>query len=134
MASNRVESLDTNIILRIILQDVPEQFEQALALMEQEGVTYILSDIALSEAVFVLTRMLVDRETIVAVLTRIVSRPNVKVSDVIGLELFSMYLNSPRLSFEDCYLTIEAALNQAEPLWTFDKALAKESRTAKLLG
>lgn len=134
MASDRVESLDTNILLRIILQDIPEQFELALELIERKGVIYKVSNAALLEVVFVLTRMDVDRETIVGVLTRIISRPNIKVSDVMGVELFLMYMKCPALSFTDCYLVMEAAMDEAEPLWTFDKALAKQSGTAKLVG
>ncbi len=45
-----------------------------------------------------------------------------------------MYLENPKLSFNDCCLAGYAALNEAEPLWTFDKDLAKTSGTAKLLG
>lgn len=134
MGSNKAESLDTNVLLRIVLQDIPEQFELAMSLVEREGVIYRISDAALLEVVFVLTRMDVDRETIVAVLTRITSRPNIKVNDVIGFELFWMYLQHPALSFTDCYLAMEATMNEAEPLWTFDKALAKQSGTAKLVG
>lgn len=133
MASKKIESLDTNILLRMMLQDIPEQFELAIKLMERKDVIYLVSDAMLSEAVFVLTRMKVDRETIVAILTQFVARPNVKASELMDIELFWMYLHYPKLSFTDCYLALEAALNKAEPLWTFDKALAKESGTAKLL-
>ena len=47
--------------------------------------------------------------------------------------VFPMYLAYPNLSFNDCCLTGYAALNEAEPLWTFDRDLAKQSGTAKLL-
>lgn len=134
MVSEKVESLDTSVLLRILLQDIPEFFEEAIDLMEREDVVYKVSDAALSEVVFVLTRMKVDRETIVGALARIVSRPNIKTSDLMGLELFSMYVEHPKLSFTDCYLAIEAAMKKAEPLWTFDQALAKQSGTAKLVG
>lgn len=133
MASKKVESLDTNILLRVLLQDVPEQTERALSLLEREDVTYRVSDAMLSELVFVLTRMEVDRESIVAALTKIVARPNVKASALMDIELFWDYLRHPKLSFTDCYLALEAAQNQAEPLWTFDQALAKQSETARLL-
>ncbi len=132
MGSVKYESLDTNIILRLLWEDIPEQYERAIKLLERDDVVYLLSDAMLSEVVFVLTRMEVDRETIVGALMRIISRPNVRASDLMGFELFWMYLHHPKLSFTDCYLAIEATMNKAEPLWTFDKALAKENGTAKL--
>lgn len=132
MGSVKYESLDTNIILRLLWEDIPEQYERAIKLLERDDVVYLLSDAMLSEVVFVLTRMEVDRETIVGALMRIISRSNVRASDLMGFELFWMYLHYPKLSFTDCYLAIEATMNKAEPLWTFDKALAKESETTKL--
>lgn len=133
MVSKRIESLDTNILLRVLLQDIPEQVELAMSLLEREDVIYKVSDAMLSELVFVLTRMKVDRETIVAALTKIVARPNIRAGELMDIELFWEYLHHPKLSFTDCYLAIEAAADKAEPLWTFDKALAKESGTAKLV-
>lgn len=133
MVSKKLESLDTNILLRVMLQDVPDQFEAVIRLMERENVMYRISDAVLSEVVFVLTRMGVDRESIVAILTKFIARPNIKVSELMDIELFWMYIHSPKLSFTDCYLALEATMNEAEPLWTFDRALAKQSPTAKML-
>ena len=88
MVSKRIESLDTNILLRVLFQDIPEQAELAMDLLEREDVIYKVSDAMLSELVFVLTRMKVDRESIVAALVRIVSRPNIKAGELMDIELF----------------------------------------------
>jgi len=133
MVTKRVESLDTNIILRILLEDIPEQYEKVMALMERPNVVYYISDFAILEVVFFLTWFDIDRETIVGAILRVLSRPNIKSSRTDFVEVAMMYLEHPKLSFADCYLALEAARNKAEPLWTFDRKLAQQSPTAKEL-
>lgn len=128
-----IESLDTNIILRLLLQDIPDQYDRAITLMEHPNVTYHISDFALLEVVFVLTNLGIDRETIASALLQIISRPNIKANNQIIIDTIYLYIHHPKLSFADCYLSIESGLNNAEPLWTFDQSLAKSSPTAKLL-
>ena len=133
MASNAVESLDTNIVLRLLLQDNLDHFDRALKLMERPDVTYVISDVVMLEVVFVLTNMHISRQDIVGALTRIMMRPNVKANRHIFTDVFFIYLDHPKLSFADCYLAVEAALNGAEPLWTFDRKLAGQVEVAKLV-
>lgn len=134
MASNKTESIDTNIVLRLLLQDNQEHFEKALKLMERLNVTYIVSDFVMLEVVFVLTNIGIERQDIVGALTKIMARPNVKTNRHIFTEVFFMYLDHPKLSFADCYLAVEAAQNEAEPLWTFDQKLASQAKNARLVG
>jgi predicted nucleic-acid-binding protein len=44
-----------------------------------------------------------------------------------------LYLSRPALSFEDCCLSTYATLNEAEPLWTFDKKLASQAANTRLI-
>ena len=44
-----------------------------------------------------------------------------------------LFQSHPALSMEDCCLAVYAELNDAEPLYTFDKKLAKQSPTAQLV-
>lgn len=134
MASKRVESLDTSVLLRIILEDNKALCEAALELLDCPGVVYKVADLVLMEIVFVLENMKVDRETIVGVLVRIISRPNIETGQVIDFESLYMYVNHPKLSFVNCYLATKAAYDKAEPLWTFDQKLAKQIPTVKLVG
>lgn len=133
MAFKICESLDTNIILRLMLRDVPEQCLKIQDLFMRQGVTYHVADLAITEAVYVLQRYY-DRRDIVDMLSGIFELGDLNYNRNLFERVFPMYLNCPKLSFNDCCLAGYAALNEVEPLWTFDKALAKESGTAKMLG
>lgn len=133
MAFNTTESLDTNIILRVILKDIPEQCLHIQDLFMRRGITYQIADLAITEAVYVLQDQGCDRPTIIDGLQRFFGLPHINANFALFSQVFPMYLEHPKLSFNDCCLSVYAALNQAEPLWTFDQALAKQSPTAKLL-
>ena len=75
------DSLDTNLMLRLIMNDVPERREKVLNL----------------------------------------------------LYTFPLYLEHPKLSFYDCCLACYAEIKHHEPLFTFDKKLAKQLPQAKAL-
>ena len=44
-----------------------------------------------------------------------------------------IFLKQPSLSFEDSCLVTYAELNDATPLWTFDKTLANQILSSKLV-
>lgn len=134
MALKLRESLDTNIILRMILKDVPEQGLKIQDMFMRQDVAFEVADLAITEAVYVLqTWYYWSRRGIVDALLSILEDFSLNYNKPLFERVFSMYLAEPKLSFNDCCLAGYAALNQAEPLWTFDKALAKELGTAKLL-
>lgn len=75
-----------------------------------------------------------SREKIVDGIQRLLLFPGINYNVALFDQVLPMYLRCSQLSFNDCCLAGYAALNQAEPLWTFDQTLAKQSGTAKLLG
>lgn len=134
MALKLKESLDTNVILRLILRDVPEQCSKMQELLMRRDVTYEVADLAITEAVYVMQSVYgLSREKIVDGLRKLLWFPGINYNKVLFERVFPMYLQHPELAFNDCCLAGYAALNEAEPLWTFDRALAKESGTAKLV-
>lgn len=134
MAGKIRESLDTNIILRMILQDVPEQCLKVVDLMMRHGVVYRVEPLAITEAVFTLQKSYCwPRSSIVAAMQEFLQEFVGEYNHELFERVFPMYLDCPKLSFNDCCLAAYAALNEAEPLWTFDRALAKQSGVAKLL-
>lgn len=133
MALKLRESLDTNIILRLALRDVPEQCEKIVDLFMRQGVAYDVADLAITEAVYVMQKQGNTRKQIVDTLCVILDSFELCYNRALFERVFPMYLACPKLSFNDCCLAGYVALNQAEPLWTFDEALAKESGTAKML-
>lgn len=128
------ESLDTNIILRLALRDVPKQCLKIVDLLMRQNVVYDVADLAITEAVYVMQKQGKTRKQIVEILNTTLEGFDFCYNRSLFERVFPMYLECPRLSFNDCCLASYAALNQAEPLWTFDQALAEESGTAKLLG
>lgn len=127
------ESLDTNTILRLMLGDIPEQREKVRILMRRPGIKYHISDLTITEAVYVLQGLKKSRVDIVNLLEQLFKSLSINANFNLFSQVFPMYLEHPNLSFNDCCLAAYAALNEAEPLWTFDQALAQQSPTAKLL-
>ena len=133
MATNP-ESIDTNIILRTILNDIPEQCQKARKLLSRPDSSLHVSDLAIAETVFVLEKCLhYDRNTIAKILNLFLSTPSLNYNAGLFTNVFPFYIEHSQLSFNDCCLATYAALNQAEPLWTFDHKLAVQSPTAKEL-
>lgn len=132
MAFRTRESLDTNIILRMVLRDVPKQCMAIVDMFMRYGHSYDVADLAITEAVYVLQKTYA-RKDVVDMLKAALTLPEIKYNSNLFDQVFPMYLEHPKLSFNDCCLAAYAALNEAEPLWTFDQALAKQSPTAKML-
>lgn len=126
------ESLDTNLILRLALQDIPEQCLRVQELLMRQNVVYNIADLVVTEAVYVLQKDKTRRE-VVGMLQFILSLPRIRANFNLFERVFPMYLEYPKLSFNDCCLAVYAELNGAEPLWTLDKKLAHQVPNAKLL-
>ena len=125
-------SLDANVVLRLLLGDVPEQHETALALFRRGG-SLTISDVALIESVFVLGRAYgLTRPQQSEALLGLLRQPGIVGSVELFEEAFATYLQHPKLSFEDCYLVSMAGRTGNVPLWTFDKKLANQTE-ARLL-
>jgi predicted nucleic acid-binding protein len=120
-------SLDANVILRLLLNDVPAQHAAALALLSA-GDSFVVSDTAMIETIFVLGRAYEltreqQREAVVGVL----GQQNISGSLELFEAAFELYLAHPKLSFEDCYLVSVAERTGRGPLWTFDKKLVSQT-------
>ena len=127
-------SLDTSIIVRILVRDDLSARRKALKLLGQ-NLTFVVTDLAISETVYVLeTVYRKSRPEVIDLLAFFLSRyDNIKYNHSLTAAVFPFYLDHPKLSFNDCCLSVLAELNHAEPLFTFDKSLAKQSPSAKLL-
>lgn len=129
-------SIDTNIVLRLLVNDVPSQRRRALKLLSQPGATYYLEDIAITEVVYVLeTVYQYSRVDIADKLLFFLTRYDgiVEYNRSLTRTVFPFYLTHPKLSFSDCCLATLAEINDAEPLFTFDQKLARQHPSAKLV-
>lgn len=130
------DSIDTNIIVHGIIKDIPGQRELAHRLLNTEGVIHHLSISAIVESIYVFEKLYhKSRKEIGELMLFFLTRySDVLIYDHKLVEqTFLMWLSHPKLSFVDCLLSKEAEIKHAEPLYTFDKKLATQSKPAKLL-
>lgn len=126
---NRYESLDTSIILRGILSDNEELCARAEMLMSDCSRQFWLDKLVITEAVFQLERVRHwKRESIMQAIKYVMMRPNIICNIGVVSDVLDMYVSHPKLSFNDCFLAIEAAVAGNIPLWTLDQKLASQAR------
>jgi predicted nucleic-acid-binding protein len=126
-------SLDTNCLLRWLLDDVPEQTAIITAVINSEE-NLAVADAALIETVFVLEKIKkISRETIEKAVLAVFEQENIICNRGLFIEILSVYTSHPKLSFVDCYLEVFAQSTGAAPLLTFDKKMANQLSGTKLL-
>jgi predicted nucleic-acid-binding protein len=127
-------SLDANVLLRLLLNDVPKQHVKALKLFNEEAGQFAIADIAVVEAVFVLCRAYgFTREQASEAIEGLTRLPGINLNRALFKRALPIFMGHPALSFEDCCLSVYAELNEVEPLWTFDKKLAIQAINAKIV-
>lgn len=125
-------SLDTNVVLRWLVEDIPAQQDAARELVK--GGEYLVSDAAVIEATFALGRYYrFTRQEQLAVMLGFLSQPTLVCNFLLLSEAFDLYVDHPKLSFEDCYMVTAAEHAEAAPLFTFDQKLASQT-SAQLVG
>ena len=125
MASNKNGSLDTNLLLRLVLGDVPAQAEAVEKLLKL-GSIFDVSDIAIIEMIYVLENVYkLPRAIISQNVSFIINHTCINSNRRIFAVSLPLYIDNPKLSFVDCAFTKYAELNKATPLYTFDADLAK---------
>lgn len=127
-------SLDTNALLRLLLNDIAEQHEAVKKLLREASYQIAVADIAVIELVFVLERHYgFSRQQVSEAVTGLMLLREINCNRTLFEKALFIYVSHSALSFEDCCLTTYATLNMAEPLWTFDKKLATQADGAKLI-
>lgn len=131
---SRVVSIDTNVLLRLLIDDVPKQHLAAVKLYNTSG-QLAVADIAVMEVLFVLQGKTYGftRGQIVDTVQSIIKLEKLNCNRALFVTALHTFTDHPALSFEDCCLAAYAELNHAEPLWTFDKKLANQTKQARLL-
>jgi len=125
-----LSSLDTNVVLRLILNDVPEQAARAASFIGRSS-CYV-TDVVVAECVFVLEKTYkLDRSFIKNSITTFFEINTVNFRETLVTEALDLYASQRTLSFADCYSIAEATL-KGDELITFDRAILKKyGRAAK---
>lgn len=127
-------SLDANVVLRLLLNDVPDQHAAAVTLVESSNASFAVSDIAVIEVVFALCRHYeFSRAAAAEAIEGLLSLSQIDCNRVMFKRALPFFTDHPKLSFEDCCLATYAELSNAEPLWTFDRKLAGQAHSARLI-
>lgn len=117
-------SLDTNVVLRFLLDDVPAQTEKATRIIETHEV--YVTDAVVIEVVFVLEKVMeLPRRDIATLITGFLGFANVTYNTYFLLEAIQYYEHHPSLAIVDCCAAIEAKAFHNQ-LATFDKRLANQ--------
>ncbi len=122
-----MKSLDTNITLRLLLRDVPEQLSRVVALIDSSKSGSLgIADAVFFECVWILSgkHYNFERELIGRLLLQVADIPQIKCNRVMLEKAVPLYVKHKKISFVDACLAVYAELNDAEPLLTFDKKLA----------
>ena len=121
MAGEISGSLDTNVVMRILVRDLPEFTERALNLVESGH--FEVADVAIVEAVYALENHYgLARSDAVDAMKGFALSEHIVVSGA-ALYALDVYPLHPKLSFADCLLSATSP----EPLWTFDKKLVNQT-------
>ena len=133
MVKNSIGSIDTNILLRLVLGDVPEQTTLADKLLAESDNLHV-ADIVIFEMVFVLDRVYkFNRERIVESVVSLIRNEKIKCNRKLFELSLPLYKMNTKISFVDSILPFYASLNRTGPLYTFDKELAKSASSIQLL-
>ncbi|OGM75618.1 hypothetical protein A2382_02735 [Candidatus Woesebacteria bacterium RIFOXYB1_FULL_38_16] len=119
--------LDTNPILRFLLNDIPAQAQKTNGLFENAKagkIKIIIPQIIIFEAYFVLAKYYeFDKKTIINYLQFILSTPYLIIEDrSVFLKSIAIF-SSKNISFVDSFLVAKSTLENIV-LFTFDKKLA----------
>ena len=101
-----MNSLDTNIILRFLLRDIPDQAAKAIYTLTHAR-CYV-TDVVITEVVYVLEKVYeAPRKEVALVLNSFLSFPNLVCNSDLLAEMIDLYQKQPSLSVIDCYAAVE---------------------------
>lgn len=119
--------IDTNILLDWLLDRDPYRTALVDRLFAKSKVLHV-PDLVLVELVFALEKYYgLPREVVQQNVTKVLDEPLFNCNRAMFNQALIEYLEYPALSIIDCCLLRYADLQNALPLWTFDKKLVNQS-------
>ena len=126
-------TIDTNVLLRWLLDDAPAQTAVADALLST-GERVRVPELALVETVYVLERVMeLSRATVAQSIEAIMGVASLDLDRALWRAVLNDYLAHPKVSVTDAFLAAPARSEKALPLYTFDRKLASQLAGAELL-
>ena len=120
-------SIDTNVLLRIILRDNVEQLTRAQTLLRKHQM-FAIADVAIIELEYILTGYYkYSRQEFNDIVTKLlIANQHLHINRELFERALKLYIKHPTESFDDCCLAMYAKLNGQTPLYTFDKKMARD--------
>ena len=120
--------LDTNTLLRFLLNDIPEQADKVVDVFQQAKagkVSLSTAQIVIFEVIFILEKYYhFSKEKIIIGIEGLLASPYLEVQDrTVFQEALEIY-KAKFIDFVDCFLICKARENNST-LFTFDKNLSK---------
>lgn len=116
-------SIDTDVIVRFLIRDIPGQAAKAIRLLE--GTQCYVTDVVITETIFVLEKIYAaDRNDIAATIKGLIFRPNLICNRDLINAVIDLYTRHRSLSIIDCYAAMESK-TFGNDLATFDNDLLK---------
>jgi len=126
-------SLDTNVIVRLFVNEDAAQSAAARDCLERYSVIR-LGNVALLESIYILAeRYRLGRKATVKYMQQLFQHPKISYDQALFDPALRHYLAHPKLSIEDCCAAVQATLDGAVPLLTFDQKLANQLQHSELL-
>lgn len=120
--------VDTNVLLRFLLKDVPHQVKEAretLKLAKEGEIELIVPQIVIFEIVFNLTKLYkFDKTKVIEGIKVILNTQYLKIDDRRIFKTALQFFQKSNLSFVDCFLMAYSAEVKGK-VFTFDKDLNK---------
>jgi len=118
--------LDTNLIIRFLVNDLPEQANQVEQLLKGAGVgTLEISDLVIAEIVYVLLSYYeVEKIAVIEKIGLLIEFEKIKCHKKLIKTTLEIYKENP-VSFVDAYLTALVVEGKNSLIYSFDKDLAK---------
>ncbi|MDR0284883.1 MAG: hypothetical protein LBI33_08350 [Propionibacteriaceae bacterium] len=127
-------TLDTNLLLRLTLRDVPDQYEAVRELVTRPRARYRVTNTAVNEMVHALQHHYgLTRPQTAAVVRALLSDSAIEADKGFLGSVIQCFVDHPAMSYTDCYLAEEARTSGNTPLLTFDRKLAAQHVAAELV-
>lgn len=128
-----MSSIDTNGLLRLLLDDVPGAAAAVEQRLDSDG-PLVVADVALVELVSVLDKVLgISRKTVADSVGAIFADARLTCGRDVWRDVLSVWTAHPKLSVVDVYLAETARRSDEAPLFTFDRKLAGQIDAAELM-
>jgi predicted nucleic-acid-binding protein len=127
-----VASADTNVLLRLLLDDDAEQQAQAEAFLRRHRELYV-AQVALAEMVWVLSSgKRYSREQVARVIEQLLEVASIRIEGAPAVHSAVARFRASHADFADCLILENARAAGALPLATFDAQLGKIEGTQRL--